>query len=73
MIENWDELSAKTIEGPSCAVMVPCIGIRSENDIDMGKIYLRMGVGNSHLAEWNSRLDGLQAPDLNSLPVVWWH
>lgn len=58
MIENWDEFLVKIIEGLLCVVMVLCIGIRLENDIDMGKIYLRMGVGNLYLVEWNFRLDG---------------
>lgn len=44
-----------------------CIGVWSENDIDLSEITLGMREGNPHLAEWNSRLDDLQAPDLNSL------
>lgn len=41
------------VAGPLCAGLVPCSGVRSENNSDLGKICLGVGVGNSQLAGWN--------------------
>lgn len=69
--ETLRTLDKDCAEGPFCVDVLPRTGVRSENDTVIGKIYRGVRVGNPHLAEWNSRLDSLQAPDFNSTSVVW--
>lgn len=41
------------VVGPLGAGLVPCPGVRPENNSDLGKMYLGVGVGNLQLAGWN--------------------